>query len=381
MLSKHLPLNSFGLIASLFCTQALYAAPEPSEPCAAANTISKTFPSGTTWKMCAEMRPEEGLVLSQVYYAAPNKSARRVLGEASLSQIETLFDTATSPSYLVTQQGLGKNVQILAATDCPNGNIKAMAQTKTLCRNTQEYGYQYKYETQRQGSFFELNTHYNLAPQSYTVRWRFYENGIIEPALGLSGQLSKSASNTLENFTLHAGWRLDFDLGMTGNDDQILEVTSTPTEDRLKKTVSITIVGRENAQLEDPELKRLWMIRDGTTPYEGVSVPAYDIIPNNYNSSRINLLNEPWLRRDIYFSKYNACERYAADNRLSDCPAKNNHLVRYISNKEMIDGADSVVWYKQTYHHSVRSDDTLRLGTVWNSFQLVPRDWHSQNQF
>lgn len=381
MFVKHLPLSSLGLVASLLCAEMAYAAPEPSTTCATANIISKTFPSGATWKMCAEMRPEEGLVLSQVYYAAPNKSARRVLGEASLSQIETLFDSATAPSYLVTQHGLGQNVQALTATDCPNGTIKALAQVKTLCRNTQEYGYQYKYEAQRQGRFFELITHYNLAPQIYSIRWRFYENGVIEPALGLSGQLSKSSNNTLENFTLHAGWRLDFDLGTTGSDDQILEVTSTPSADRLQKVVNIAIMSREQARLEDPELKSLWVVRDGTTPYEGISVPAYDIVPNNYPSSRINPLNEPWLKRDIYFSQYNACERYAADNRLSGCPVKNTHTVRYISDKAMIDGADSVVWYKQTYHHIVRSDDALRLGTIWNSFQLVPRDWHSQNQF
>lgn len=368
------------MIACLFCSQLVSAAPEPSSPCLAKHTLSKTFPSGATWKMCAEIRPEEGLVLSQVYYAAPKKTARRVLGKASLSQIETLFDTETSPHYLVTQQGLGKNIQALTAADCPNGNIKQL-QMKALCRNTQEYGYQYKYETQRQGRFFELITHYNLAPHIYSIRWRFYENGVLEPAVGLSGQLSKSSNNRLENFTLHAGWRLDFDLGTTGSDDQILEVTSTPNEDRLQKTVNIAIIGRENARLEDPELKRLWVVRDGTTPYEGISVPAYDIVPNNYHFSRINPLNEPWLKQDIYFSQYNACERYAADNRLSACPIKNTHTVRYISDKAIIDGADSVVWYKQTYHHIVRSDDALKLGTIWNSFQLVPRDWHNQNQF
>ncbi|SKA83950.1 Copper amine oxidase, enzyme domain [Thiothrix eikelboomii] len=381
MFFKYLSLTQLGFIIGLLCSPIANAAPEPSHRCAAANTISKTFPSGATWQLCAEMRPEEGLTLSQVYYAAPKKPARRVLGEASLSQLETVFDTETVPRYLVTQHGLGRNLQPLTATDCPNGSIKTMLQTKALCRNTQEYGYQYKYQTQRQGSFFELITHYNLAPQIYSVRWRFYENGIIEPAIGVSGQLSKAASNRLENFTLHAGWRLDFDLGATGSNDQILEVTSTPTEDRLRKRVSIATMGREHARLEDPELKRLWMIRDGTTPYEGISVPAYDLVPNQYTDSRLNPFSEPWLKWDIYFSKYNPCERYAADNRLNDCPAKNTHAVRYISNKESIDGADSVVWYKQTYHHIVRSDDALRLGTVWSSFQLVPRDWHSQNQF
>lgn len=369
------------LALTLFGSQTSYAAPEPTKSCSAANSLTKTFPSGAAWTMCAEIRAEEGLTLSQVYYAAPNKSARRVLGEASLSQLEILVDTATAPNYVVTQQGLGKNLAALTSTDCPTGSIKALSRINAICRNTQAYGYQYKYETQRQGNFFELITHYTLAPHTYSLRWRFYENGIIEPALGISGQLSKSSTALLENFTLHAGWRLDFDLGLTGSDDQILEVTSTPTEDRLTKTVSIVTLGRESSRVEEPELKRLWMVRDGSIPYEGIHVPAYDIVPSHYNYSRMNTLDEPWLKQDIYFSKYNACERHAADNTLSDCPKQINNAVRYIANRENIESADSVIWYRQSYHHLARSDDNLRLGTVWSSFQLVPRGWHSQNPF
>lgn len=365
---------------ALATMQTALAAPEPTQDCPSANIITKTFGSGALWKMCAEMRPAEGLVLSQVYYAAPNKTPRRILGEASLSQLEILTDTITTPSYVVTQQGLGKNSISLNSTDCPQGNLKRLS-SNTLCRSTQEYGYQYKFDNQRQGSFFELVTSYNLTPHTYSLRWRFYENGIIEPALGISGQLTKAADKSLENFTAHAGWRLDFDLGATGSDDEVLQVTSTPSEDRLTKVVSIGSQTKEFGASENPEIKRLWVIRDGNTPLEGIGIPSYDLVPNNYNYSRINPLNEPWLKKDIYVSRYNACERYATDNRLSDCPARNNSLAQYVSNTEIIGSADSVIWYRQTYHHLARSDDNGKLGTIWSSFQLVPRDWHSQNQF
>ncbi|HPY40285.1 MAG TPA: hypothetical protein PLM98_07195, partial [Thiolinea sp.] len=315
--------------------------------------------------------------------AAPKKVARRVLGEASLSQIETVFDNASLGSkYVITQQGLGKNVLNLTPNDCVNGNLKTVASsTSSICRSTQDYGYQYKYTNQRQGSFFELLTSYHLAPRTFSLRWRFYENGIIEPALGISGQLPQANSTTPENFTDHVAWRLDFDLGGSGANDQILEVTSTPIEDRLQKTVAMINIMKELGRTQDPEIKRLWMVRDGTTPYESVSVPAYDIVPNNYDYSRLNTLNEAWLKQEIYFTKYNACERFAANNLLNNCPKINDNVARFSSNKEVINGADSVVWYRQSTHHIVRSDDNLRLGTIWSSFQLVPRDWHSQNQF
>lgn len=358
-----------------------YAAPEPSQTCPRPNAIAKTFKSGATWNLCAEWRAEEGLVLSQVYYAAPKKVARRVLGEASLAQLEEVFDSSDKkPVYGVTQQGLGRYAAPLTAANCPQGNIKSLSNVN-ICRSTQDSGYQYKYENQRQGSFFELVTHYNLAPRSYSVRWRFYENGIIEPALGISGQAT-SSNNVMDSFIAHAGWRLDFDLGTTGNNDEILELTSVPSEDRLTKSVRIIPQGKEYGATQDPDLKRSWVIRDGTTPYEGISVPAYDIVPSNYNYSRINTLSEPWLQKDIYFSKYSACERYASDNLLANCPKRMNSTARYVGNKEQIgNGSDTVVWYRQSYHHLARSDDNVRLGTVWSSFQLVPRDWHSQNQF
>lgn len=360
--------------------QTTFAAPEPTPGCLTANIISKTFSSGALWKMCAEMRPAEGLVLSQIYYAAPNKTPRRILGEASLSQLEILTDTATVPSYVVTQQGLGKNSLPLTTADCPQGNIKSLM-GKSICRSTQEYGYQYKFDNQRQGSFFELITSYALSPHTYSLRWRFYENGILEPALGISGQITKDANKNLENFTAHAGWRLDFDLGTTGSDDELLQVTSTPSADHLSKVVSVGTQLKEFGANEAPEIKRLWVIRDGNTPFEGVSIPSYDIVPNNYNYSRINPLNEPWLQKDVYVSRYSVCERYATDNYLPNCSIKNNNLAKYVSNKETIQGADSVIWYRQTYHHLARSDDNRKLGTIWSSFQLVPRDWHSQNQF
>lgn len=365
----------------LFYSQASYAAPEPTQTCPVDQVISKTFTSGATWTMCAQLQAAEGLTFTQVYYAAPNKPARRVLAEASLSQLELVSDLAATASYLVTQQGLGNKLLALSSNDCSNGAIKRLGQLDALCRTTQEYGYQYKYATQRQGSYLELSTRYDLSPLALNLRWRFYENGIIEPALGISGQLVKNSNKVFDNFTSHAAWRLDFDLGSTGSDDQVLEVTSTPAEDRLTKVVTIKGINREAGRLQDPEVKRLWMVRDGSMPYEGVSVPAYDIVPSQYNSSRLNALNEPWLKQDIYFSKYNPCERYAAKNALDNCPKKIDSLARYIGNKELINGADSVVWYRQSYHHLTRSDDNLRLSTLWSSFQLVPRDWHSQNQF
>ncbi len=371
------------LLAILFCTlqaSAAYAAPTPTTTRCPGEKITHTFSSGASWQMCVQLRQAEGIALTQVYYQAIGHESRRVLGEISLSQLETVFDNTTAtPQYHVTQTGLGKQLQTMAPTDCPNGHLHALGGSKqVLCRIAQQSGYQYKYTEQRQGEFVDLLSHSYIAPRTYTLRWRFYENGIIEPALGMSGQLPKTAGLT-DSFTDHLGWRIDFDLGSQQQDDLVEEVSSQPTADRLRKTVHVTPILEEAGRLLDPENKRFWRIRDGNNHYAGgLVIPSYELITSNYNHSRNNARNQPWLSHDIYFTRYKACERYAAHNLTSNCAS---NAFRYVETPESLNGADVIIWYKQSYHHLLRSDDNIRVGMVWNTFQLLPRDWHNQNPF
>ncbi|WP_028488698.1 hypothetical protein [Thiothrix lacustris] len=354
--------------------------------------LSKTFASGASWNLCWTARQAEGIVLSQVTYKAPNNAARRVLGEAALSQLETaLDDGSVTPLFLTTEAGFGgNNLQTLTTQDCAGGTLHADSGRNVLCATTRSHGYSYKYTTQRQGQLLELASHSQIGSRNYSVRWRFYENGAIEPSVGLSGELpivdasaaqygwpAMASGKIATGFTDHALWRLDFDLDTSNANDVVEEITSTPSTDRLKKTKAVTTLSTETGRSFDPETKRFWRIRDGILSNGSVGQLSYELVPNHYDQSRANSSNAGWLAQDVFFTRYNACEKYATNNPTSNCGGNTSQF----TNGENINQQDVVVWYKQSYHHLPRSEDSNRISTVWSSFQLLPRDWHSTNPF
>ncbi len=355
-------------------------------------SFSKTFASGAKWRLCWANQPAEGIVLSQIRYQAPHQPERRVLGQASLSQLETAFDDGSvTPLFLSTEAGFGgNNLQTLTAQDCATGTLHAADGRNVLCETTRDSGYSYKYVTQRQGQLLELASHSQIGARNYSLRWRFYENGTLEPSLGLSGELpivdatapdygwaAMQSGKIATGFTDHALWRLDFDLDTTPANDVVEEITSTPTADRIRKTKAITTLSTETGRSFDPEIKRFWRVRDGVLTNGSVGQLSYELVPNRYDHSRANSSNADWLAHDVFFTRYNTCEQHAANNSTTDCGAN----VSQFANGESLDQQDVVMWYKQSYHHLPRSEDSNRIGTVWSSFQLLPRDWHATNPF
>lgn len=355
-------------------------------------TLNKTFPSGAKWNLCWKVRPAEGLTLSQVSYQAPNHTARRVLGEASLSQLETTLDDGSiSPLFLTTEAGLGgNNTTPLNNQDCTNGTLHSQDGRNVMCELTRDNGYFYKYTTQRQTQFWELTSQSQIGPRSYSIRWRLHENGTVEPAIGLSGELpivdgeqsdygwpAMASGKIATGFTDHALWRLDFDIGDTANNDVVEEISSIPSSSRLRKTKTINNLDTETGRTFDPETKRFWRIRDASQSNGGIGKISYELVPSRYDSSRANSANEAWLTQDVYFTRYKSCEKHAAKNPTTSCSADVSKFV----NQENIKQQDIVVWYKQSYHHLPRSEDSNRIATTWSSFQLLPRDWHPKNPF
>lgn len=382
------------LLIVLCCSTNLYAAPNPSPACNG-NAIKTHFSSGIAWSMCLDLDRQAGLVLKQLKLTTLH-SERRVLGQANLAQLETVFDDNKSPSaFMVTREGLGAD-KLLSLTDkdCPNGKLYPDSNGRNvICTRSQagELLYKYAYQAYRQASFFEVfSISQTTSLQTYTQRWRFYENGTIEPALGFSGQLPRFSNANLGfgrainegnqwalGFSSYLGWRLDFDLGKDPNNDIAEEITSTLSSSRRQRYLNTQVLTQETARDLNPELKTSWRIKDGEETNGSGQVISYEILPSNYYQSIGNFRGRPWLRHDIYFTRYKACEQYASDNKQTRDCARNT--LQYTENKENIEKADLVVWYKQGYHYLPRSDDSDYLSTDWIGFQLVPRDWTAQN--
>lgn len=355
------------------------------------NNIRKTFPSGALWDICWTIADKEGLSLSQVHFKAPGSAYRRVLGEASLSQIQATFDDgAIDPMFITTQMGLGgSNSQTINQQACRNGELHAENGRNVLCARTLQKGYLYKYTTQRQTDAFEISSYSQVGPRNYKLRWTFYENGTLEPAVGLSGTLPAVGESSAQygwpagqngeiatGFTDHYLWRLDFDLDTNHSNDSVQEISSVPSQNRLKKHKTIDTLQTETARQLNPENKTFWRIVDNNVPHPGTGPVSYEIVPSHYDQSGANSLNQSWLANDVYFTRYNTCERHMANNLAADC---SDNVAGFIDNPQSIEQADVVAWYKQSNHYLPRSEDNNRMATRWSSFKLFPRDWNTQN--
>jgi len=127
--------------------------------CPTGQSIQSTLGTGAKWAMCWEARAEEGIVLSNIRYQAPEQSERRVLGEMSLSQIQRNYDDGSPTQYIVTERGL-----------------KSVAGKKVLCQNTKDIGIIYKYLTAQavNGKVLSLMSASQVGNQSYIQEW--FEN-------------------------------------------------------------------------------------------------------------------------------------------------------------------------------------------------------------
>lgn len=382
-------LTHYLLLSAVLLTPASLLARPADSSCPSGQTILKNFSSGAAWDFCWQESNAEGIVLSNIYYKPPSGTRRRVMGEASLAQIQTDYDDGLSVQAMSSTQGLGgSNLKTLNNSDCPQGQLHQANSRNLVCEITRPRGYIYKHTSgQRQGELLELFSVSAVDNRTYVVRWQFYDNGSILPATGLTGSLPRTGGNS-ENgweisgnntvalgFTDHYFWRMDFDIGNNPANDIVEEITSTPSTDRLRKTKNVNTLGSETGRSLNYENKRFWRVRDASTSNGSVGNISYELVILNYAHQGFGNNNESWLDSDIFFTRYNSCERQAVNNTLTGC----GDSVDQYANSESLDSEDVVAWYRQTYHHLPRDEDNNRIATRWNTFELLPRDWSAQN--
>jgi primary-amine oxidase len=358
--------------------------------CPTGNTISKTFSSGAAWDMCWEVRSEEGVVLSDIHYKAAGKSRRRILGEASLSQIYTEYDDGSASQFLVTDFGLGgSGLQTLTTAMCEGGQLRSDAGRNVLCEVTRANGYIYRYKEseRRQGSKLQLYSASSVNSREFIIRWSFLENGTIEAGVGLTGQFKKTspdsfagwpvtAQNTnATSFTDHYFWRLDFDIASNSENDIVEEIKSVPSTDRITKTKQTQTVSTELSAVFAPEDKKFWRVLDQSETNIANQAISYELVLLNYAQQNKGNSSFPWLKNDVFITRFHACERFAVKNPINNCGENVSDFV----NAESTTAKDIVVWYRLAHHTMPRDEDYSPAALQWSNFTLLPRDWTSTN--
>lgn len=360
------------------------------ESCPSGHTINKTFSSGAEWSLCWEEKNNEGIVLSNVRYSTPGNNLRSVLGEASLSQIQTDFDDGSAKLFSVTSTGLGGGSLLdLSSQDCPQGQLIENNGKSVLCNTTKSMGLIWKNGNQhKQGDLLEIFSISKVGSVRYIVRWKFFENGIIEPAVGISGTLTKQGSNPkygwlvgnsnqiAVSFTDHYFWRLDFDIDGDGSNDLVEQISSIPSADRQKKSKVIQSIQVESSFSLNPTNKVFWRVRDGSEQNSSSGFISYELGLLNYAHQGKGNNQEPWLNNEFFTTLYDPCERFAVKNSTQNGCAEN---VSQFVNGQNINVKDVVTWYRASYHHLPRDEDLSQIPIRWTSLKLIPRDWSPAN--
>lgn len=368
--------------------------------CTAGTAISETFGTGARWDLCWAERRNEGIVLSEIYYSPPNGTPRKVLQEASLSQIEVHYDDGHTALYHAGTPGLGgKQLLTLEAADCPAGTLLGNGVRALLCQQVGPRGYLYKYySVQKQGEALALFSISEIGQMTYIVQWRFFDDGTIEPTVGEGGRLwriGQDARYGLPTNVDGAGetaigigyvtnywWRLDFDLANNGANDYVDEFTVDAQNGNRELVTTVTELTSESARSTDPDRKRSWRVRDGSVTNSDGHAVSYHLEPKQAGYRYVGPASEPWSANDLYVTVDQGCEHLPIRNdaaHLEDTPC-GNHVADYV-NGEAINGADVVLWYRVTTRRLPRIEDTPLLGVQWHGYQLLPRDWTAQNPF
>lgn len=381
-----------GLVIGIGPTKPAHAQTTATPDCTGDYLIDRTLTANARWEFCWEHRNREGILFHNIFYTSPDGTRRKVLRQASLAQIHTPYDDNSFRYHYVTDLGLGASQMVaLQPENCPDGTLLAHNNKSVLCERVSERGYIYKsYSQQRHGEYLSLYSVSDLGGQSMVIRWRFYDDGSIEPSVGSTGYLnhwgndiqfgwSIDGSNTVGlGYTNNYYWRFDFDLGGNGDNDIVEELNLDPIDAGSRKSLSIMPLTQEQGRSIDPQRKRSWRIRDALITNRDGHPISYHLEPMNVGHRYIGPDSEPWTQHDIYFTKYNSCEQFASHNPQLDSCGEN---VAEFANGEDINSADLVVWYRTSYHHLPSSEYQPFIPIHWDSLLLMPRDWTATNEF
>jgi primary-amine oxidase len=395
-----------GLAASAVSLSAGEARACEAGPDSPAVNVSRSFPSGAAWSFDVSMAPCEGLVLSKVHYTPSGGVARLVLERATLAEVHVPYDNNAARFLDVTEStaGLGASALQLAADEC-GGQLHNAG---TICVEDEDGGYRWKFDTAfAENHAVAVFVASQLGRYTYVNRWVFNENGTIEPEIGLTGQLQILSSNASDapefgsslgpagkvevglNHMHNFYYRLDFDLDGADN-DVVSRVSFAPSsaepgcEASACGKTTFTPISTESAQTWSALEQVTWLIQDKLTQNLDGRPIGYEIKPHYSGLWRgMTDGSEPWAQDELYVTRQNSCERFAARNVApflgDECPATNAPDVSAMVNGEATDGKNLVVWFVNRHHHVTRDEDQLMMPIEWTGFHIEPRSFSDSN--
>ena len=388
------------IVTAVACATAVLLQPyRPTDAQAGANCsspylVDEILANGARWQLCWEQRNLDGIVLRSVYFTPPGGTQQRILAQGSISQVHVPYDDNSARFHDITDDGFGnENLNDLTPEECPGGTLLKDGTKDALCRQIKPRGHAFKgLGAQGQGELLSLFSVSTSGEYNYIPVWRFFDDGTIELMMGATGKLQRFTENGQFGWPVRASgtrgtshihnyyWRLDFDLGESGDNDIVEEFNYTINNSTgatgQRRTLGISRFTTETGRSIAPETLRSWRIRDGLLANADGRAISYHLEPVEMGHRDMGPTSEPWTANDFYVTKYNACEKYVSHNpQTAGC---GNHLGAFVNGESLVN-TDVVLWYGVTFHHVPRDEDEVYMHTHWDGFRLVPRDWMAAN--
>lgn len=405
-----------GLLGGSSATTA-HAAPQApaagSAPCTGRTLVEKTLGNGTTWRMCWRIDTLAGLVLENVSYQPKRESKPiTVLGSAALAQVNVPYDSGQNEYDDLTQIGFGgpDTLEALQPGECPGGVIKSIymgdkAQArKALCATVQDRGYAYRAKddeeyddnsnvvvpgktVHKQGKDLVVHAVGRAGWYQYINQWIFSDDGTITARAGATGDLSpfdygkksqgwpigKGGSDYSGNHYHSVFWRLNFKLdGSTRARVEQYETKNTGKRSPGGTAILDTTMARVAKETAGTSSLRRWWRVVSTTGRNSDGHPrSWELVQQH--SDKYD--GHAYTRKDVYFTQYRACEKFASDNQDPACTGGRS-VDKYVNGQNL---TDPTMWVNVGFHHIPRDEDQSPMPVHWQGFQLVPRDVTAMN--
>jgi len=351
------------------------------------------------WTFRWQFRDIEGLMLTDVYF-----QGRKVLKSINLSEIYVPYATGWPRPEDFSLGGFQANpMPLVLGQDCVATGTQCSAfrrdgssvtsGTADVMIHEEPTGFLYAGSHGRApGKMLVLWTmaHFPGPNDGYTyvLRWKLKTDGSICPEVGATGSpqhlgvgagttrglvVGKDQSGTDMFAPSHVHnyyFRIDFDID--GEDHNVAEEFSyvLNENDPLQANAAWLPFDIERGRVRREDVFRSWRVMNPKSLNAQGRPRSYHLLPGGSGAWKDGFAN-PVLKGDFFVTKY---RREEFPYSTADSRRMLAALSAYL-NDEKLDGTDLVAWYRLSFVHHPRSEDWSAQPIVWNSFELMPRDF------
>lgn len=358
------------------------------------------------WTFRWQFRDIEGLMLTDVHF-----QGRKVLKSINLAEIYVPYATGWPRPEDFSLGGFKANpMPLQIAKDCvANGGRciafnrdgkRATGETADIMVHEEPTGFMYAGKLGRApGKMLVLwNMAHFPGPHdgyTYVVRWKLRSDGSICAEVGATGGLQhlnvgadtgrglivgkdEKGDDVFAPSHIH-NYYFRIDLDIDGADNNVAEEFAYGIDEKDRRLSKVhwypfeVECGRTRAE----DVFRSWRVTNPTSKNAQGHVRSYHLIPGGNGAWKDGLKFEKdgkaidMLKEDFFITKYHPEEfpyTIADDRRMLTA------LSGYLDGEKVMN-TDVVAWYRLSFVHQPRSEDWAAQPVVWNSFELMPRDF------